>query len=82
MTMMIKKPLSREDRARKMVLDKSTWPREGLCMKKTDVQPPQFGVIFCAKPHHIELENYPGEPKFLTIFESIDDLIDAGWRVD
>lgn len=73
----------RADRARRMVLDESSWPGDRLCMKRM-TSPMQFGVILkgSAVSGHIEIIEHPGVEPFSIVFASIEELVAAGWTVD
>lgn len=72
----------REDRARRMVLDRSMWPMDYLPMKRLSNGPMEFGVIAFneALPDRIVIRERGGA--LIKIFKSIDALVDANWTVD
>ena len=70
----------REERARRMVLDPTTWPMNYLCMKRVGVTF-EFGIIASdVKPNHIVITNRQFQP--IVTFNSIDELVEANWTVD
>lgn len=70
----------REARARRMVLDKSTWRMDHLPMKRIGEQF-EFGLISLdVQPDNILIKDRFGRP--LVTFNSIDELVEAGWTVD
>jgi hypothetical protein len=70
----------REARVRRMVLDRSTWPGRALCMKRTDTRM-DFGVIYEAE-QPIVIHHHPHEGTGVWTYQTIDELIAAGWCVD
>lgn len=73
----------REARARRMVLNPTTWATDVLPMKRM-VHPMEFGVIYLqnVSPNRIIISASPGENRAAIIFGSIDELVAAGWTVD
>jgi len=73
----------REARVRKMVLNPSTWPSDQLCMKKisgNNLMNAEFGVMVEWPLPELVIFSHGGEN--FQKFESLDELIAAGWAVD